>query len=70
MDLKFIEVNQMVNHKSFIYYFVFFISILIYVYILFVDILGRTDTEQLDEFDSEDESDKSEDLCKKRFSPL
>jgi len=36
---------------------------------MFVDLLLRTDIKQLDEFDSEEESDKSDDLCKKDFLP-
>jgi len=36
---------------------------------LFADILGRTGIEHLDEFDSEDDSEISDDLPKKEFLP-
>jgi len=67
MDLKFIKVNQMVNNYSFQKNFFFFISIK-NLYLL-ADLLGRRGIRQLDEFDSEDESEIRDDLYKKDFLP-
>jgi len=35
----------------------------------FADLLARTAIKQLDEFDTENESEISDDLCKKEFLP-
>lgn len=65
MDPKYLEMNKMVNN---LYLKIIFLFISIFNLYLFADFLDRS--ERLDEFDSEDESEVSDDLCKKDFLPF